>query len=64
MDEWNFIDVLYEFNVQYISIWSHFFEFHRIWRRLPFISPKVETILFAYDLRELQKTLKVEWGCI
>ena len=53
MDEWTVIDVLYEFNVQYISIWSHFVEFHSIWRRLPIISPKVEASLFASDKREL-----------
>ena len=61
MDEWNVIDVLYEFNVQYIIIWSHFVEFHSSWRRFPIISRKVETSLFASDLRELYQTLKVEW---
>ena len=61
MDEWTIIDGIYEFNVQYISIWIYFVEFHRIWRILPIISPKVETSLFASYLRELQKKLKVEW---
>ena len=61
MDEWNVIDVLYEFNFHYIRIWSHFVEFYSIWRRFPVICPKVETSIFAYDLRELYKTLKVEW---
>ena len=50
---WNVIYGLYEFNSHYISIWSYFVEFHSIWRSLPIISPKVETSLFASDLREL-----------
>ena len=53
MDERTVIDVLYEFNVHHIIIWSHFVEFHSIWRRFPIIFPKVETSLFASDLREL-----------
>ena len=53
MDEWNVIDGLYEFNVQYITIWSYFVEFHSIWRSLPIIPPKIETSLFAFDLRDL-----------
>ena len=53
MDEWNIIDGLYESNVQYISIWSYFVEFHSIWKRFPIISPKIETSLLASDLREL-----------
>ena len=53
MDEWTVIDVLYEVNVQYISIWSHFVEFHSLWRSFPIISPKVEISFFASDLREL-----------
>ena len=61
MDEWTVIYVLYEFNVYYIIIWSRFVEFHRIWRRLPMISPKVETGCFASDLRQLKQTLKFEW---
>ena len=64
MDEWNFIYGLYHFNVHYIRIWSYFFVFHSIWRSFPIIPPKVETSLFAYDLRDLQQTLKVEWWCI
>ena len=60
MDEWTVIDVLNEFNVQYMRIWSHFVEFHSIWRILPIIYPKVETSIFAYDLRELSQKLKVE----
>ena len=42
-----------EFNFHYITIWIYFVEFHSIWRSLPIISPKVETSLFASDLREL-----------
>ena len=53
MDEWTVIDGLYEFNVQYIIILIYFVEFHSIWRSFPIISPKVETSLFASDLREL-----------
>ena len=53
MDEWTVIDGLFEFNVQYISIWSYFVKFHSIWRSLPIISPKVETSLFVVDLREI-----------
>ena len=61
MDEWNVIDVLYELNFHYIRIWSYFVEFHSIWRRQAIIFPKVETSIFASDIRELQQTLKVEW---
>ena len=53
MDERNVIDVLYEFSVYIIRIWSYFVEFHSIWRSFPIIFPKVETSLFASDLREL-----------
>ena len=52
MDEWTVINGLYEFNFQYISIWSYFFEFYSIWRSLPIIPPKVETSIFEYDLRD------------
>ena len=53
MDEWIVIDGLYEFNVQYIIIWSYFVEFHSIWRSFLIVSPKVEFSLFTSDLREL-----------
>ena len=64
MDEWNVIYGLYQFNFHYISIHSYFVEFHSIWRSLPIIFPKVETSLFASDLRELYQKLKVEWWWI